>query len=294
MTVPKEFVHRASVAEVLLTDWERQDGSRFTVAAQWPRSHSFFTPVSGCHDPLIATETIRQAGVLICHTEFGVPLDHHFLMRDITVTVHPDQLLLGSTPATIELDIAFLDIKQQRGRLATGRLETVLRRDGHTAATGHASFTCTSPAVYQRIRGRRQPDHGCPQLPLADPVNPHTVGRQSPTDVVLSPTARPHHWQLRADTRHPVLFDHPVDHVPGMVLIEAARQATTATLGRACLPLRIETTFTRYAELDAPCTLHAQHLPAEGPHPHQTVLITGHQNDNRVFTSTVTVARPSA
>lgn len=43
-TVPKEFVHRASVAEVMLTDWERTGQARFTVSAQWPRGHSFFTP----------------------------------------------------------------------------------------------------------------------------------------------------------------------------------------------------------------------------------------------------------
>ncbi len=51
-TVPKELVHRAAVAEVMLTDWERVDDTRFKVAAQWPRGHSFFTPIDGrYHDP---------------------------------------------------------------------------------------------------------------------------------------------------------------------------------------------------------------------------------------------------
>nr|WP_160159916.1 AfsA-related hotdog domain-containing protein [Streptomyces sp. SLBN-31] len=50
-TVPKELVHRASVAEVMLTDWARRSEDHFTLAAQWPRGHSFFTTIDGCHDP---------------------------------------------------------------------------------------------------------------------------------------------------------------------------------------------------------------------------------------------------
>ena len=77
-TVPKEFVHRAAVAEVMLTSWKRQDDTRFTVTAQWPRAHSFFTPSGdGLHDPLIAAETVRQVGSLLAHAEYGVPLGHH-------------------------------------------------------------------------------------------------------------------------------------------------------------------------------------------------------------------------
>ncbi|WRZ95774.1 hypothetical protein OHB54_02505 [Streptomyces sp. NBC_01007] len=57
----------------MLTDWARGDDHRFAVAAQWPRGHSFFTAVDGCHDPLIALETIRQTGLPLTHAEYGVP-----------------------------------------------------------------------------------------------------------------------------------------------------------------------------------------------------------------------------
>ncbi|WP_415940302.1 AfsA-related hotdog domain-containing protein, partial [Streptomyces sp. 039-1] len=51
-TVPKEFVHRAALAEVLLTGRTRLSDNRFQVTAQWPRSHSFYTPIAGTHhDP---------------------------------------------------------------------------------------------------------------------------------------------------------------------------------------------------------------------------------------------------
>ncbi|MGI5439977.1 ScbA/BarX family gamma-butyrolactone biosynthesis protein [Streptomyces shenzhenensis] len=291
-TVPKEYVHRASIAEVMLTDWKRDADGHFTVAAQWPRGHSFFTAVQGCHDPLIAAETIRQAGILLCHTEFGVPLDHHFLLSKLRVSVLPARLLIGSAPAGIDLHMVFSDTRQHRGRLTSGRLETILRRDGRAVATGSAAFTCASPAVYQRLRGRRR-DLDCRPLPLTTPLPPQLVGRLLPMDVVLSPTDEAHRFQLRLDIRHPVLFDHPVDHAPGMALIEAARQATTATLGRVSLPLSIETDFLRYVELDAPCFLVAQRVPGGESDGHESIRVTGYQGQETVYGSTVTVPTPT-
>lgn len=117
----------------------------------------------------------------------------------------------------------------------------------------------------------------------------------SPTDVVLSPAGEPHRWQLRLDTRHPVLFDHMVDHVPGMVLLEAARQAATATLGHASLPLAVTSQFQRYVELDAPCLIEAHRIPPTGTGAAgaESVLVTAHQDQTPVFRCTVTMAPPA-
>lgn len=288
-TVPKELVHRASVAEVMLTDWERVNDDHFIVDAQWPRGHSFFANVDGCHDPLIAAETIRQVGALLAHAEFGVPLGYQFLMWDLSVSVQPANLLVDSAPASVVLEISCMDIKRRRNELAGLRYEAVIRRNGQIVATGAAAFTCTSAKVYKRMRGDRS-DSGERQLPLTAPTAPQNVGRTSPMDVVLSPIGEPDRWQLRVDTRHPILFDHPVDHVPGMVLLEAARQAATAVLGRPSLPLDITSEFKKYAELDAPCVIEAQLLPDSGTGRGESVLVTAHQVEECVFRSTVTMA----
>ncbi|WP_306459474.1 ScbA/BarX family gamma-butyrolactone biosynthesis protein [Streptomyces sp. TLI_55] len=292
-TVPKELVHRASVAEVMLTDWERVSKDHFTVAAQWPRGHSFFANVDGRHDPLIAAETIRQAGTLLTHAEFGVPLGYHFLMWDLSVSVQPEILRVGTAPASVDVEMTCEDVKLRGNRLAGCRYNAVIRRDGQVAATGSANFTCTSGKVYERLRGDRS-DFAERQLPLTAPVAPQNVGRISPMDVVLSPIGDPNRWLLRVDTRHPILFDHPVDHVPGMVLLEAARQASTALLGCPCLPVDFSSEFMKYVELDAPCVIEAQHLPDSGTDRGERVLVTGYQDETPVFRSTVTMAPFSA
>ncbi|CAM5549215.1 hypothetical protein SALBM135S_09778 [Streptomyces alboniger] len=170
-TVPKELVHRAAVAEVLLTGWERRDEAHFTVTAQWPRGHSFFTPVNGTHyDPLMVTETIRQVGSLLAHAEFDVPLGHQFLMRDLEVAVRPQYLGLEGVPASLELDVTYTEVKQRRHGHAGARYEAVVRRDGHIVATGGAAYTCVGPEVYQRLRGSRSAAHArCSGSPHRSP-----------------------------------------------------------------------------------------------------------------------------
>ncbi|MFJ6837288.1 ScbA/BarX family gamma-butyrolactone biosynthesis protein [Streptomyces sp. NPDC091209] len=290
-TVPKELVHRASVAEVMLTDWARRGDHHFALAAQWPRGHSFYTNVDGCHDPLIAAETIRQSGLLLAHAEYGVPFGHHFLVSDLSVAVRPAHLRVNGTPASLELDVRCRDVKERRGEVTGFRIEVEIYRDGDLVATGGGTLTCIAPRVHQRLRAVRDP--GCARvLPLTAPESPQTVGRMSPMDVVLSPVGEPDRWQLRVDTRHPVLFDHMVDHVPGMLLLEAARQAATATLGHACLPLAVASEFLRYVELDAPCAIEACLVAGTGEEGARTVLVTGRQGGATVFRCTVTMAPP--
>ncbi|MEU9109782.1 ScbA/BarX family gamma-butyrolactone biosynthesis protein [Streptomyces xanthophaeus] len=291
-TVPKELVHRAAVAEVMLTDWERQDDIHFRVAAQWPRSHSFFTPVDGeHHDPLMAVETIRQVGSLLGHAEFGIPFGQHFLLHDLSVKVHPEQLQVRQTPASLDIEVTCTEVKRRGSALVAMCYETAVRRDGMLAATGRASYSCASPTVYRRLRPAHVLSGALRPLPLTAPAAPQSVGRTSPADVVLTPIGEPGRWQLRVDTRHPVLFDHPVDHVPGMLLLEAARQAAAAVLERSSfLPLGITSEFQRYAELDAPCFIEAEYLGRSIRDGAERVRVTGHQGGRLVFASTVSAA----
>ncbi|MFJ8083202.1 ScbA/BarX family gamma-butyrolactone biosynthesis protein [Streptomyces sp. NPDC096205] len=286
-TVPKELVHRAAVAEVILTDWWREGETRFAMQGQWPRGHSFFTPIAGHHDPLIAVETIRQAGLLLAHAEFGVPLGHHFLVSDLEVTVDPRHMPVGDTPASLDMTVTCPDIRLRGSSLAGLRIAVEIRRDGELAARGGGSLTTIVPAVYRRLRAARS-DSRQRVLPLTAPAAPQLVGRMSPTDVTLTPVGEPDRWQLRVDTRNPVLFDHPLDHVPGMLLMEAARQATAATLRHpTLLPLSISSEFLHYVELDKPCMIEARPDRSRG----DRVTVNAYQDGAVVSRSTVVAAQ---
>ncbi|MFD8733484.1 AfsA-related hotdog domain-containing protein [Streptomyces sp. NPDC059618] len=116
---------------------------------------------------------------------------------------------------------------------------------------------------------------------------PADVGRHNPADVVLTPTPHPNRWLLTPNLNHPIHFDHTSDHLPGMVLLEAARQAAHATLKNPNFtPTTTHTTFTHYTEYDHPCHIHTHTTPDNNNT--TTIHITGHQQNRTTFTTTIT------
>ncbi len=92
------------------------------------------------------------------------------------------------------------------------------------------------------------------------------------------------------DRSHPVLFDHGSDHIPGMVLLEAFRQAArlTATADGGCStspdgwsPALVTIRFSAFGELDLPVSVETVLEPAG---PDRSVLATAVQ-DGRILAS---------
>ncbi|WP_369201040.1 ScbA/BarX family gamma-butyrolactone biosynthesis protein [Streptomyces sp. PU-14G] len=293
-TVPREYVHRASLAEVFLTGCEKINDNLFSLTGQWPRAHTFFNSPDGRqHSPLQAAETIRQTGLYLAHSEFGVPLGYHFVMRDLSLLTEPDHLEIGRVPSELTLSAVCLDLRWKGTRLAEFDMDITIFRYGRQAARGGGRFSCVSDAAYKRLRRRQTHSEGeaapAPAAPVArERAAPSVVGRALPSDVVLSPAGRAGRWLLAPDPDHPILFDHSGDHMPGMVLMEAAQQAARALLapGNTLVLESMSTHFCRYAELDRPCWIQA-HLLSVQQSRKLTVHITGHQNGEEIFLAQV-------
>ncbi|MEF9886132.1 ScbA/BarX family gamma-butyrolactone biosynthesis protein [Streptomyces sp. P9-A4] len=286
--VPGEFVHRADPADIIPTGWTQLKENRFSVSARWPASHPFFSPVAGDrHDPVLVAETIRQTTMLIAHAEFGVPVDDQFVMWGLSYDTDPEALAVDGLSSDVTVDVICSDLSSRGGRLRDLRTTVVLTRDGRFLGTGRAMARCTSAPAYRRIRGDRMAALGRP-VPLITATEPELVGREHTKDVVLGPGTRPGQWQLRINTEHSTLFRRPNDHVPGMVLLEAARQAAASTLGGAgYLPTAMDVSFSRYAELDTPCWIETEIVPGADPGK-STVRVVGHQDGHPVFQCTLT------
>ncbi|CAL9509665.1 hypothetical protein SUDANB108_03635 [Streptomyces sp. enrichment culture] len=324
-TVTKELAHRTRETDVFPTRWSRVSDTRFRFLAHWPAAHPFFGPVDGVHqDPMIVGETLRQASMVLAHAEFGAPADTHFVMWDLTVFTDPDALLLADAAEPVVVDVVCSEIRRRGRGLAGMRTTMEFHRAGRFVARGTGSTGCTSPLAYRRLRQEQLAAMDKP-VPLLPGIAPGLAGRTRPEDVVLAPGDAPgdtlrealegapgdgsgdrgrpedghgHRrgpgrgvWDLRVDTGHPVLFPRPNDHVPGMVLFEAARQAATAASGlRPFLPREMTASFARYAELHSPCRLETEVL-TETPE-EVTVRVTGRQDGESVFTADLTSPRP--
>ncbi|MFK4101134.1 ScbA/BarX family gamma-butyrolactone biosynthesis protein [Streptomyces sp. NPDC019531] len=255
-TVPREFVHRVAVAEILLTGWTRTDTDRFTITAQWPRAHQLHVSADrSAYEPLLVAETVRQCGALLAHAAYQVPLGQQFVLQELCIDTRPEHLAVGAAPAEPVVDITVAEVRRRAGRPVALRYDAVVHLGGERVATGRIAVSWTNESVYRRLRGGRTADVGALRLPrpLPQVLPADTVGRSLSVDVLLAPDTRPGRWRLRVDTAHPVFFDHPLDHIPGMLLLEAARQAVRAREGGAGrVPVSFRAMFHQYAELDRP------------------------------------------
>lgn len=286
-TVPRHYVHKRTVSEVLLTHWRPLRDGSFLVAAQWPRGHGLYGPANGVwHDPMLIVETVRQAGLLLSHTEFGVPIGHQFIMKEVSYTVDPDGLVIEDHPAELCFRFARDEIRRRYGTAAGMRLTAELFRDSLRIGSADVAFRCISPAVYARLRPLRRVEDTL----LAPPVVPSLVGRDSTRDVAIAAGPRQGVWTLRADPEHPVLFDHSVDHVPGMVIMEGLRQAALHALHPAVvLPTAVRATFSRYVERDMPCLIRTVRAQADRPDDRVVVTATAEQNGETAAECLITV-----
>ncbi|MFD7257573.1 ScbA/BarX family gamma-butyrolactone biosynthesis protein [Streptomyces sp. NPDC059874] len=273
------LVHKREPAEVLLTGWYRCGSDTFTVTARWPESHPFYESRGGAFDPMLFAETVRQSTLLISHAAYDVPVGHQLIWDHFTYAVDPSAMRVGSGPAVVELRVTCSDIVRRSSRLAAVSMDFVALADGVEIGTARMRFTSNPPAVYKRLRsGRADPVAAMAAAgPAAPAIPPAVVARERQTDVVLSDSTdagTPARWLLRSDTSHPVLFDHAVDHVPGMLLLEAARQAALArTSPTGAMPAGCDSTFFQYVEFDAPCWIAAEPtLPDERGRPRVEVV----------------------
>ncbi len=256
-TAPREYVHRRAIAEVFLTNvWRCVGKDTFRLITQWPRAHMLYAPLrGGWYDPMIAVETIRQAGLLVAHAEYGVPLEYQFIVRSIELTTHT-AVPVGRLPAELDLQLDADDIERRGQHLSHMRCTFNFFQGAENVITGSGTFTCVPARLYRRLRGSRA--CAAPTTPQPPAVPGEMVARRGEQNVLLAPGRGPRAWRLRVDPAHPVLFDHPVDHVPGMALLEAARQAAEAVTEPGLLPTRIQVAFQRYVEFDAPCWIEAE------------------------------------
>jgi hypothetical protein len=258
-TVPRELVHRSSVAEVLLTDVRADRAGRFRAAACWPRSHATF-PADGSdrHSPLLVVETLRQLGIYLPLRWYGVPPTARMLIDDLYFAVLPDlepRAAPGGTEITCAVEVTD-PRRRSGGALAALRLAVAFRAGGRLFARAGGGARFLPDERYTAVRGARLGARQPPPAP-GDRPDPALLGVARAADVLVAHRAGVLAVEP-ADPHHPFYFDHVSDHVPGMVLLEAARQGAAQTSGGALLrPVSGRMAAARFTEYDPPARMDA-------------------------------------
>ncbi|WP_367044723.1 ScbA/BarX family gamma-butyrolactone biosynthesis protein [Streptomyces sp. Je 1-332] len=285
-------VHKLRGEEALLKTWAEPSPGRYVLMARWPRGHSFYRPSQGGYDPMLLVESVRQAAELLSHAVYDVPREFKQAWEDFSFTVEPLASLVTTAEEEVRLVATCSDVVRRGSRFAGMTVDTEVHLGERLMGTARTRFNNQPAAIYRRLRGSyADADAALARcLPAGPPEEPHRVDRCSPDDVVLSPTRGgvPGRWMLRVDPTHPVLFDHAVDHVPGMLLLEAARQAAHAVGDGTSVVTGMRTDFVRYVELDAPAVVLAGRPVHDGTG-RCRVDVSIEQHGVRVFTSEVAV-----
>lgn len=272
-SMDRVLVHRRAVMEVFVTDAARLGEDRFVVAVQAPRAHSYYndhTQRPSLIDPLFLLEAARQAVTVVAHQWLGVSYDTSFLISDWTTefTHVPALRTRGDAPDELVVEIGTRDLKRRDSRLLAATLDCAFVVGGQRAGTSVIVAGYLSRDGYgahrAKTRGSEPPlSSERPAGRAGTPVPPALVGRERTENVVLVDVERPGgpvalRAVLDVPVRHPAMYDHPLDHVPAMALMEAARQAAVLAAGEPAeerYAYAFGATFTRFVELDSPVTV---------------------------------------
>src|SRR5882757_5189612 len=282
-TLDKAVVHRVAVAEVFTTAAERVSADEFRIAVQVPRHHGLYSDSrrpTGGHDPMFFLEACRQSYYVVAHLFHDVPMRRNFILRDVNLRVtDADLLAFGETPTEAVVHASVKRRLRDRERALAGMLmafQVVI--DGDVAVECEINASWITASEHDALRARSRESLGLGPTPTACPVPPRAdsdlVNRRSPLNVVISEPRQDDRGAqqavLIADTTHPSLFDHPLDHLPGMLEVEACRQLALATLGAGWRLDTLSARFREFAEFDLPA-----HCVADfsGARPVEAVLV---------------------
>ena len=254
-TVPRHLVHRRSPADVLLTDFETVEVTH-RAAVQLPTSHRTFAPVRRTHDSLMVAEALRQAVSLFCHVDHGVPIDHVVLIEHFRFDIR-EPLSVDDIDDSLVAESVTYDVSYASDRMDELTLSARLLNGTHVVASGTATVRPIDPEMFSQHRTPTMADPHFRHLPAGTEVVPAAiVGRLDPADVVLARHTSDGTLVVAPDPRNMALFDHTTEYLPGVTMLEAARQALRLTTGIRELDfISLEVTFTGFAEWGNPCSV---------------------------------------
>jgi hypothetical protein len=268
-TVDPRQVWSLAPETTYVTDWHFDpELEEFSIATRLPRAHLRYSDTPNPYpDVVLLSQIASQAGVIVVAELLGVPLDSTFLLRRLAITLDPLEHNVVSRDATrlaLKTDREGTFFKVRRtGRPPTGSMIAECTLEGRPSGTLEVQGIWVDDEMYQAFRNAGGGVAPAPLPPEASEPEPNT-GRSLPRNRAVSrlrPMARPGSYAatVLVDEDDPTFYERPLDHVPGLLLLDAAKQATTAAVCRqeAVRPSRVvidsaEFLFSRFAELHAP------------------------------------------
>lgn len=238
--VDHSAAHRSTPSDLLVTHMRRRAEMVWEVGFSVPRSHWLCHPTPGPVPPTLVAETLRQAGLAVCVEGLGLGPSVHFVISALTLSTGNTELMFPRFGAWEGIAVvSFSDIVYRKG--LASRLE-VDYQIGDTVSA-HISAQALSQSDYRAVRRNAT---------YLDEVIVESEDTLLVNPVVTETSAEA---TLGVNEADPFFFDHPVDHLPGMLLFHSAVVLHERATGSPAASVTIA--FPSFAELRTPTRLRA-------------------------------------
>jgi hypothetical protein len=294
---------------VFLTDFRSQPDGSFVAAARLPRAHRYYNdhltrPQS--HDPIAIFECVRQMLLCAMHLHHGASRETASITAECSLEISEPRALTVAAGYELELLGTVADSRERDGVTTRVVHRVDVRLAGTSVGTITVDTALKAPASYQKLRMRTRtsmPPQSS-ELVAGEPIAriaAHLLGRSDQANVVLldpevfdgTLTSR-----LRVPVSNPGMFDHSHDHVPGPVMMEAARQAGQllmtelfASAPSKLVLVELTAQYAQFAELDSDILVRAQPASTGGARrPEESIVVEFVQDDVPVASMRVRLA----
>lgn len=263
-TLPKSYVHRAVVGEVFLTDIKKFKDDEFVTAGYLPKAHIYYNDLvyknsnKRIYDAIVLLEICRQSSIIIAHHFFLVPYTSRFIFDNADFEFNK-LIYHKAEGSNVLVDVKIIEKKYRQGELSGLSFKMTIYIDGLNCAQKFMSISWLSETKWNRLRKIRNTQNY--ESPIFDYAPAEVVGRQLLQNVVIGNVKDDESHFIASviiDQTHPTIFDHPLDHVPGMLLIEACRQMALLIMSKKfrisnqfLFIKRFRINFIRFCELNS-------------------------------------------
>lgn len=237
VTMTRDLVHRDAADGVFIDAYRQPSARGVEFRLRQPSELNGFAESARTTDSLLIAEYLRQATIAYGHLAWNVPMGWAFIMGRMEITVEQAE-------ATGELTAHVTPLlpKLSTGSLRTVTTDVTFRADGMVYASGRGELTVVTAAMYKRLRG----DIAGQSSPRKSYDSPDAVRLVQVDDSRTE-------WDVHFDPADAFFFDHAVDHMPGILLFAAVRQACIRAAGRLGTDIRqFDGRYVSYADLDEP------------------------------------------
>lgn len=283
-TISRNLTHKRLIENVYVTSMYRASDRRFLCGAYLPHANTYLNNMKFHSGDVMLkiVEIGRQIGTAVCHEFMGVGQNSAFILNDVFMETLPawQETDWASHDALVsQLSVTRCDYGRD-GQLRSIRADAVNQVGGRAVCRGYSEWSIQPVERYRRMRDiarskylrhvESREEGGIPRDSIRISSRSPLKGSVLNDDLWIRGNGRTFMATLKVDQHNRFFFDHPNDHVPGMLMFEGMRQLALDVAGRLrregeALPRITEVAvgFACFAELDHSVEIAAHLLESE-------------------------------